>query len=75
MALGSIQELPADSCTEIEASEGARTVSGNYWLDPTRTGNSILSHCDMTTERKCNQVISLQIIISENLNHKTLKHR
>ncbi|XP_078379648.1 uncharacterized protein LOC144662661 [Oculina patagonica] len=48
--LGSIPELPADSCTEIMASEGAQTVSGNYWLDSTRSGNSILARCDMNIE-------------------------
>ncbi|XP_078379586.1 lactadherin-like [Oculina patagonica] len=48
--LGSISELPADSCREIKASEGAQTVSGNYWLDSTRSGNSILARCDMDTE-------------------------
>ncbi|KAL9964014.1 hypothetical protein ACROYT_G027585 [Oculina patagonica] len=49
--LGSISELPADSCREIKASEGAQTVSGNYWLDSTRSGNSILARCDMDTEK------------------------
>ncbi|XP_078382635.1 uncharacterized protein LOC144665287 [Oculina patagonica] len=30
--LGSIAKLPADSCAEIDASEGGKTVSGNFWL-------------------------------------------
>ena len=50
--LGSIPELPADSCGEIKASEGAQAVSGNFWLDPTRSGNSILVRCDMETGSK-----------------------
>ena len=52
--LGSIPELPADSCGEIKASEGAQAVCGNYWLDAARSGNSILARCDMETESKCN---------------------
>ncbi|CAH3137168.1 unnamed protein product [Pocillopora meandrina] len=48
--LGSIPELPAYSCREIKASEGGQAVSGTYWLDSTRSGNSILAHCDMKTE-------------------------
>ncbi|PFX16473.1 Collectin-11 [Stylophora pistillata] len=48
--LGSTRELPARSCQEIKASEGGQAVSGNYWLDSTRSGNSILARCDMRTE-------------------------
>lgn len=48
--LGSIPELPADSCAEIKASEGTQTVSDNYWLDPLRSGNSVVARCNMTTE-------------------------
>ncbi|KAL9964028.1 hypothetical protein ACROYT_G027602 [Oculina patagonica] len=57
--LGSIPELPADSCTEIMASEGAQTVSGNYWLDSTRSGNSILARCDMNIE-KCQEAFGME---------------
>ena len=52
VSLGSIPELPADSCAAIKASEGGQAVSGIYWLDATRTGNSILARCDMKTEGK-----------------------
>lgn len=45
--LGSIPDVPADTCGEIKASEGGQAVSGNYWLDPPRSGNSILAYCDM----------------------------
>ncbi|XP_066027844.1 protein kinase C-binding protein NELL2-like isoform X5 [Pocillopora verrucosa] len=48
--LGSRRELPAESCKEIKASEGEQAVSGNYWLDSTRSGNSILARCDMKTK-------------------------
>ena len=50
MPLGSISELPADSCREIKASEGTQAVSGNYWLDSTSSGNAILARCDMKNE-------------------------
>ena len=49
--LGSISELPADSCAEIKTSEGEQAVSGNYWLDPLRSGTSILAHCDFQLGR------------------------
>ncbi|PFX26091.1 Uromodulin [Stylophora pistillata] len=45
--LGSIPELPALSCHEAKASEGKTAISGNYWLDPTGTGKSVLIYCDM----------------------------
>ena len=50
--LGSIPELPADSCREINASEGGQAVSGPYWLDLTRSGDSILARCEMKTGSK-----------------------
>ncbi|CAH3141332.1 unnamed protein product, partial [Pocillopora meandrina] len=49
--LGSILELPAESCKEIKASEGGKAISSNnYWMDSTRSDNSILAGCDMKTE-------------------------
>lgn len=51
--LGSITELPGDTCAEIKASEGGQAVSGTYWLDSIKSGNSILAYCDMKTESKC----------------------
>ena len=48
--LGSIPELPAESCREIKASEGGQAVSGKYWFDDKETGKSVLNHCDMDTE-------------------------
>ena len=50
VSLGSIPELPAESCKEIKASEGEAAVSGNYWLDIERNGNLLNVYCDMTTD-------------------------
>ena len=50
VSLGSIPELPADSCKEIKASEGERAVSGNYWLDLEKNGDPLNLYCDMTTD-------------------------
>ena len=47
MPLGSIPELPADSCEEIKASEGRQAVSGSYWLDSMNSGDPILVFCYM----------------------------
>jgi len=47
--LGSIPELPAETCHEIKSSEGQAT-SGKYWLSTIKTGTSILAYCDMETE-------------------------
>ncbi|XP_022807662.1 uncharacterized protein LOC111344683 [Stylophora pistillata] len=46
--LGTIPELPADSCKEIKASEGRQVESGKYWLN--RIEKAVLLHCDMTIE-------------------------
>ncbi|KAL9963795.1 hypothetical protein ACROYT_G027338 [Oculina patagonica] len=49
--LGSISELPADSCREIKASEGEQAVNGTfYYLDPEKNGNPLKVYCDMTTD-------------------------
>ena len=50
VSLGSISELPADSCKEIKASEGEQAVSGNYWLDLEKNGDPLNLYCDMTTD-------------------------
>ena len=47
--LGSIAELPAETCHEIKSSEG-QVPSGKYWFSTIKTGSSILAHCDMETE-------------------------
>ena len=49
VSLGFIKEVPATSCREIIASEGASAVSGNYWLDSIKPGQVTLVSCDMRT--------------------------
>ncbi|KAM7441809.1 hypothetical protein ABFA07_009208 [Porites harrisoni] len=46
--LGSIQELPAESCEEIKRSEG-HAVSGKYWFSSLKSGTSVLAYCNMET--------------------------
>ena len=48
--LGSISELPAESCKEIKDSEGVQAVSGKYWIHSPILGKSVLALCDMETE-------------------------
>ena len=48
--LGSIPELPAETCKEIKASEGGEAVSGKYWFDSIIPGETVLAHCDMKKE-------------------------
>ena len=43
--LGSIPELPAISCREIEASEGKYNISNKHWLDSSLTGQAELVDC------------------------------
>ena len=50
--LGSIPELPAETCKEIKASEGGHAVSGKYWFDSILVGDVVFAHCDMETEGK-----------------------
>lgn len=37
VSLGSIPEIPVESCGEIKASEQGMAVSGRYWLEPQET--------------------------------------
>ncbi|KAL9983090.1 hypothetical protein ACROYT_G005219 [Oculina patagonica] len=47
--LGSIHQMPADSCLEIDASENGRAaVSGKYWLKINQS-EPFQVYCDMTT--------------------------
>ena len=52
VALGSIAELPAESCAEIKASEGEDAVSGNYWFSSIKPDEVVLASCNMSTEGK-----------------------
>ncbi|XP_015757527.1 PREDICTED: uncharacterized protein LOC107336940 [Acropora digitifera] len=49
VSLGFIKEVPATSCREIKASDGASAVNGNYWLDSIEPGQVTLVYCDMRT--------------------------
>ena len=44
--LGSIPELPAESCSEIKASEGTEMVNGDYWIYSDGNGQTILARCE-----------------------------
>ncbi|XP_078373694.1 lactadherin-like isoform X1 [Oculina patagonica] len=61
--LGSILELPAQSCQEIKASEGKGAISTIYWLDPTGTGFPFLVYCNMTIGEailiNCNNAVGM----------------
>ena len=48
--LGSIPELPAESCAEIKASEGENALSGNHWFDSIKYGHVIQAPCNMSME-------------------------
>ena len=50
--LGSIPELPAISCQEIEASEGKYDISNKHWLDSIFTGQAELVDCSDTVKGK-----------------------
>ena len=60
--LGSIPELPAETCKEIKLSEG-HAVSGKYWLNSIVSGKSVLAQCDMETEGKLNRTQHLSIVL------------
>ena len=51
MPLGSIPELPAETCLEIRMSEG-HSISQKYWFSNStiKPGMSVLAHCNMETE-------------------------
>jgi len=44
--LGSIQELPAESCSEIKASEGNEMTNGDYWIYSDGNAQTILARCE-----------------------------
>ena len=46
VSLGSIRELPAESCSEIKASEGNEMVNGDYWIYSDGSGHTILARCE-----------------------------
>ena len=50
--LGSIPELPAQTCEEIKASE-EKAVSDEYWLQTVESRPPELTHCNMSTYGRC----------------------
>ena len=64
--LGSIPELPAETCKEIKASEGGHAVSGKYWFDSILVGEAVFAHCDMETEGKIIKLLRKTVL---NLRH------
>ena len=52
VTLGSVPELPAESCAEIRASEGEDEVRGSYWFDSIKPGEVVLARCNVLTEGK-----------------------
>jgi hypothetical protein len=50
--LGTIPDLPAESCKEIKASEGEYAVNGKYWFHFLEIEKILLAYCDMKTGGK-----------------------
>ena len=46
-AIGSIPEVPAESCNEVKKSEKGR--DGKYWLLSVIAGTPVYAYCNMTT--------------------------
>ncbi|XP_022780157.1 uncharacterized protein LOC111321515 [Stylophora pistillata] len=44
--LGSIKELPADTCSEIKASEGDEMADGKYWIYSEENSEVIEAYCN-----------------------------
>ena len=44
--IGSIAELPAETCDEIKNSEG-KAPSGNYWLSAINSSMPVLTYCNL----------------------------
>ena len=50
--LGSVPELPAESCAEIRVSEEENAVSGYYWFDSIKLDEVGMAPCDMPNQGK-----------------------
>ncbi|KAL9958396.1 hypothetical protein ACROYT_G035402 [Oculina patagonica] len=83
--LGSIPELPAQSCSEIKASEGNEMVNGDYWIYSDGNGQTIMARCEdnwqkINTEPVCfgardNQYGAFNITKSGRLKTMKLVHK
>ena len=47
VSLGSIPELPGESCEEIKANEGGQAISGAYWIKFVIPEKPVLVYCSM----------------------------
>ena len=43
--LGSMKELPAETCGEIKGSEGNQMADGKYWIYSEENGEVIKAYC------------------------------
>ena len=48
VAIGSMPEVPAESCIEVKTSENG--CDGKYWLSGIIPGTPVFAYCDMKTE-------------------------
>ena len=46
-AIGSVPEVPAESCNEVNTTEKGR--DGKYWLSSIIPGTPVFAYCDMNT--------------------------
>ena len=58
--LGSIPELPAETCKEVKASE-EQAVSGKYWLYTIKESIPVLAHCNMETFGKFETALKIHL--------------
>ena len=68
--LGSIPELPAETCDEIKRSE-EQAVSGKYWFSTIKTGTSVLAYCNMETNGEFSH--NIRLIEASNLENQGFK--
>nr|XP_058960684.1 deleted in malignant brain tumors 1 protein-like [Pocillopora verrucosa] len=59
VSLGSIPDLPAKSCREINKSEEGTAVSGKYWLDFSILEIPVLAYCHMETEVRVQSFVTV----------------
>ena len=66
--LGAVPELPAESCSEIRASEREDAASGNYWFDSIKPGDVALARCNMLTQGNyCFSEFQLDVVLNQYL--------
>ena len=64
MQLGSIEELPGKSCTEIKASEGKAMTYGIHWIySDENLDQAIQATCDGNSLRLCQLFTAISQLI------------